>query len=173
MPRPNRPCILVLLLCSVSLSVTVAAPPKPSSGTPAPAAASAGTPPAKKADPGLPPQQIQAWLHNTADAATTLFAATEDLQRRTDSRRVLPGGAPEKKAPYLRSQVEDLDKQRATLGAEIEKIGDYRAHHAAAWGADAENLFLEIQISEHSIGESLAVLRERLKEQHRWYLLGH
>jgi len=173
MPRPNRPCILVALLCSVSLSVMVAAQPNSSSFAPGQAEASAGAATAKNADPGMPAQQVQAWLHNTADSATRLFAATEDLKKRTDERRVLPGGAPEKKAPYLRTQVEELDKQRATLEAEIEKISDYRAHHGASWGADVENLFLEIQISEHSIGESLTVLRDRLKEQHRWYLLGH
>jgi hypothetical protein len=117
--------------------------------------------------------QVQAWLRTTAEAATKLFMATEDLKKRTDNRRVFPGGEPEKKAPYLRTQVEELDKQRATLEAELGKIGDYRNLHGASWGAEAENLFLEIQISERSVGESLAVLRDRLKEQHRWFLLGH
>ena len=165
--RPKYPCLLVALCCLLALPCVHAAGP-----TPSPSASDA-SPAAKSGSPDPATQLLQTWLHNTGEMANKLFAATEDLKKRTDNRRVFPGGAPETKAPFLRQQVEDLDKQRAGLEADIAKLEDYKTHHAAAWGVEAENLFLEVQISERSIGEGLAELRDRLKEQHRWFLLGH
>ena len=159
--------LLAIALCLHCFPASQAAEPN----APRPPTA-ATVPPGSKPGAEAGGAEIQAGIRKTADVATKLFAATEDLKSRTANLRILPGGSATKKTPYLLSQVDDLDKQRAKLRAEIAGIEDYKVRNPRAWGDDLENKLLELQISERTIAQSLDGMRQYLEAKHRWYLLG-
>jgi len=171
--RPKRFRLFLVLLLLSGLSATFAAEPTAARATAANRTEPAGSVSSgSKAASGANSPEIQAAFRSTADMATKLFAATEDLKARVADRRVLPGGSPTKKAPFLLSQADDLDKQRAKLRAEIARIEEYKSRNLKGWGDDLENQLLEVQISEQSIEQNMTGIRQTLAEK-RWWLLGH
>ena len=160
---------LAVTLYVLCVSSSQAAEP---SSPPSAAASTVGAPPVSKPNPQAGDAEVQTGLRATADQANKLFASTEDLKHQTDNLRILPGGSATKKAPYLLTQVDELDKQRANLRAGIARIEDYKTRNPKVWSDDLENKLLEVQISERSIAQSLDGMRHYLKEKHRWYFLG-
>ncbi len=101
-----------------------------------------------------------------------LFASAEDLHRRTDQRRMLPGGPAEKKSPALLREVEDLEKQNGKFADELGQMEEWKRRNPAIWTEDLENDLLQLKISEGAIAQNLAELRPRLVHKHRWWLPG-